>query len=92
MIISEAVKEVLRTTRTTQARLAELMGYKSQGTVGNALKARLSAEMLIQWFDKLGYEIVVQPKTQGKRKDGSIVLESCNVPDGRGKKKTKSDE
>ena len=89
MIISETVKEVLRETRTTQSRLAELMGYKSQGTVGNALKARLSAEMLVQWLDKLGYEVVVQPKTSGKRKEGAIVLEPSGLPDGRGKKRAK---
>lgn len=89
MIISETVKEVLRETRTTQSRLAELMGYKSQGTVGNALKARLSAEMLVQWLDKLGYEVVVQPKTSGKRKEGAIVLEPSGLPDGRGKKRVK---
>ena len=91
MVISETVKEVLRNTKTTQARLAELMGYKSQGTVGNALKARLSAEMLVQWLDKLGYEVVVQPKTQGKRKDGAIVLEPSGIPDGRGKKRVKEE-
>lgn len=87
MFISDAVKEVLRTTKTTQTRLAELMGYRSQGTIGNALNARLSADLLVQWLDKLGYEVVVQPKTQGKRKEGSIVLEPSGLPDGRGKKK-----
>lgn len=91
MLISDTVKEVMKVTRTTQTRLAELMGYKSQGTVGNALKARLSAEMLVQWLDKLGYEVVVQPKTSGKRREGSIVLEPSGLPDGRGKKQKKAE-
>ncbi|MGN1341418.1 MAG: hypothetical protein ACI4WS_14085 [Oscillospiraceae bacterium] len=47
--------------------------------------------MLVKLLDCLDYEVVVQPKTQGKRKDGAIVLEPSGIPDGRGKKRVKEE-
>lgn len=92
MTAATAIKKVMKDTNTTQNRMAEMMGYSSQGTVGNALRNdNFSTNVLLQWFDKLGYEVVVQPKTQGKRKDGAIVLEPSGIPDGRGKKRVKEE-
>ena len=49
----------------------------------------MSCDLLIQMLDCLDYEVVVQPKTSGKRKEGAIVLEPSGLPDGRGKKRVK---
>lgn len=90
MTAATAIKKVMKETNTTQNRMAEMMGYSSQGTVGNALRnGNFSTNVLLQWLDKLGYEVVVQPKTSGKRKEGAIVLEPSGLPDGRGKKRVK---
>lgn len=90
MTAADAVKKIMKDTNTTQTRLAEIMGYNSQGTIGNALRNNnFSTNVLLNWLDKLGYEVVVQPKTQGKRKDGAMVLEPSGLPDGRGKKQKK---
>lgn len=83
---NEVIKTALFATKTTQLRLSEMLGYGNQSCISSRLDSKMSADMLIEWLDKLGYEIVVQPKTQGKRKEGSIVLESSGKPDGRGKK------
>lgn len=92
MTASEAIRTVLADKKVTQVKLAEMMGYNSQGTVGNALRNdNFSANVLLQWLDKLGYEAVIQPKTSGKRKEGSIVLEPSGLPDGRGKKQRKEE-
>lgn len=91
MTTSEAIKTALSDKKVTQSKLAEMMGYASQAAIGNRLNSNISCELLIQMLDKLGYEVVVQPKTQGKRKDGAIVLEPSGIPDGRGKKRVKDD-
>ncbi|MGN0688601.1 MAG: hypothetical protein ACI4KA_10900 [Oscillospiraceae bacterium] len=41
-----------------------------------SLNSKIMANTLLKWFDKLGYEVVVQPKTSGKRREGAIVLEA----------------
>lgn len=93
MTTAEAVRKAMKDTNTTQSRLAEMMGYNSQGTIGNALRNdNFSINVLLQWLDKLGFEAVIQPKTSGKRKEGSIVLEPSGLPDGRGKKQKKEVE
>lgn len=91
MTPSEAIKTALFDKKCTQAKLAEMMGYASQSAVGSRLNTNISCDLLIQMLNCLDYEVVVQPKTQGKRKDGAIVLEPSGIPDGRGKKRAKEE-
>lgn len=91
MTSREAILKALADKKVTQTRLAEKLGYKSQGGIGNLLKGSISSDNLIKVLDELDYEVVVQPKTQGKRKDGAMVLEPSGLPDGRGKKQKKID-
>lgn len=91
MKASEALRTALADKRVTQTKLAEMMGYASSAAIRNRLNSNISCELLIQMLDKLDYEVVVQPKTQGKRKDGAIVLEPSGIPDGRGKKRVKEE-
>ena len=91
MTSREAIRTVLADKKVTQVKLAEMMGYATQAAVNNRLNSNISCDLLIQWLDKLDYEVVVQPKTSGKRKEGSIVLEPSGLPDGRGKKQKKAE-
>ena len=93
MTASEAIRTAMKEANVTQNDLAELMGYNSQGTIGNALRiSNFTTNTFLRWLDCLDYEVVVQPKTSGKRKEGSIVLEPSGLPDGRGKKQKKEVE
>ena len=93
MTASEVIRNAMKEGDVTQNDLAELMGYNSQGTIGNALRSNnFTTNIFLRWLDKLGYEVVVQPKTSGKRREGSIVLEPSGLPDGRGKKQKKEAE
>ncbi len=83
------IKTILSERGINQTILAKMLGYASQKGVNNRLEGKMSADMFAEWLDKLGYEVVVQPKTQGKRKDGAMVLEPSGLPDGRGKKQKK---
>lgn len=84
MTTVEAIRQAMAERRITQTKLAELIGYKSQSGLASRLSnGNILSETLIEILDKLDYEVVVQPKTAGKRKEGAIVLEPSNVDDRR---------
>ena len=87
----DTLNAVMGEKKVTQSRLAELAGLASQGSISNIATKKISCDMLVKLLDCLDYEVVVQPKTQGKRKDGAIVLEPSGIPDGRGKKRVKEE-
>lgn len=94
MDAKEIVKQVLKEKGISQTQLAGLMGYTAPAGVTNRLCASskdISCALFSKMLDSVGYEVVVQPKTQGKRKDGAIVLEPSGIPDGRGKKRVKEE-
>lgn len=91
MTATDAIKNAMADKRITQTKLADIMGYASSAGIRSRLNSNISCDLLIQLLDKLDYEVVVQPKTQGKRKDGAIVLEPSGIPDGRGKKRVKNE-
>lgn len=75
MLIPDALKKVMKETHTTQKRLAEMCGLSSQGSIGDSLNIRIMANTMIKWLDKMGYEVVAQPKSGGKRREGAILIE-----------------
>ena len=86
MKTGEIIRTVMKDKGVTQVALAAMMGFSSQGTVGNMLKREnIDTDVLIGILDKLGYEVVVQPKTQGQRKAGSIVIEASGKESVRSK-------
>lgn len=91
MTATDALKTVMREKKVTQERLSKTAGYSAQSCLASRLKGKISCDLLIQLLEHLDYEVVVQPKTSGKRKDGSIVLEPSGLPDGRGKKQKKAE-
>lgn len=87
MTATDAIKSAMADKRITQTKLADIMGYASSAGIRSRLNSNISCDLLVQLLDKLDYEVVVQPKTSGKRKEGAIVLEPSGLPDGRGKKR-----
>ena len=86
MTAKEAIRQALSDRNTTQTKLAELLGYASSTGVSNKLNSttqELSVDTVIRMLDVLDYEVVVQPKTSGKRKEGSIVLEASSPVSSR---------
>ena len=60
---TEIVKDVMKVTGTTQAKLAEKLGYKSVSAVTGRLNTpRLSVNRFAAMLDALGYEVVVREK------------------------------
>lgn len=89
MTSTDAIKIAMSDKKITQKKLAEIMGYSAQGSLGSRLSSNtISSDLLIEILDILDYEVVIQPKTAGKRKEGAIVLEASNIEDGRRKKKS----
>lgn len=91
MTATDAIKDAMAEKRVTQTKLATMMGYASSAGIRSRLNSNISCDLLVQILDHLDYEVVVQPKTSGKRKEGSIVLEPSGLPDGRGKKQKKAE-
>ena len=91
MTATDAIKDAMAEKRVTQTKLATMMGYASSAGIRSRLNSNISCDLLVQILDQLDYEVVVQPKTSGKRKEGSIVLEPSGLPDGRGKKQKKAE-
>ncbi|MGN0620543.1 MAG: hypothetical protein ACI4I9_01645 [Porcipelethomonas sp.] len=83
MKIGEAIKRVMKDTRTTQVRLIQLINMqagetriKTQSIVSERLKCKnLSVDTVIEMLDAMDYELVIQPKQRGKRKEGQYPIE-----------------
>lgn len=74
MKFSTIIREAMKDTGTTQARLGEILGIK-QNAVSNMLNRTEPSLATFQTaLEAMGYEIVVQKKTQGRRKEGQMVL------------------
>jgi transcriptional regulator with XRE-family HTH domain len=63
MEAGEALKEMLRQTKTTQAELAQKIGLKSQGGISSLVsRNNFNVSTLISIANALGYEVVLQSK------------------------------
>lgn len=73
----EVLEQALAETSTTRKQLAERLGV-SPAAVTNVLtksdRKGISLKGMLNMLDCLGYEVVVQKKTQGRRKEGQMVL------------------
>ena len=73
---NEAIKKIMKDNHFKQEQIAKATGKTSARAVGSLLNTEnLSANSIIEILDVMGYELVMQPKTQGPRKEGSIVIE-----------------
>lgn len=71
----EAIKFVMKEAKINQVQLAKLTGQSSQSVISERLRRdNLSVRTMLEMLDAMGYEMVIQPKSRGKRKEGQIVL------------------
>ncbi|WP_407453551.1 hypothetical protein [Methanobrevibacter sp.] len=78
MIINKAIKEVMKRKGITQSKMAEILGLElGQRVVSNKLSSKnMTTEMILMFLDAMDYELVIKPKTRGKRKEDEILIES----------------
>lgn len=73
---NEAIRKIMKETKFTQSQIAIAIGKPGGNAVGSLLcTENLSANTMVDILNVMGYELVMQPKTQGQRKEGSIVIE-----------------
>lgn len=75
MNVVTAAKKIKEESGLTFMRLAQAMGYKRYNNAAKFFEGTsMTVDSACKLFDALGYEIIVQPKRQGRRADGQIVL------------------
>ena len=61
--VGDAVKDIMKKTKTTQCKLAELTGGKSQPTIAKSINSNnMKVQTLLEMLDIMGYEMILQPK------------------------------
>lgn len=76
---TEAIKMIMIEKKITQKDAAIELGLKSNATLSERINHKnISAKNLTEILDILGYELVIQPKTEGDRPDGQYVLERAD--------------
>lgn len=75
MRASTAIKKIMKQNGWTQAQMAKAVGVKSQKAIGMRLnRPNMTFDLALEMLDKMGYEIVIQPVSAGKRKEGAVVI------------------
>lgn len=75
MQFKDMLDEIIKGKGLTQTTFANMVGT-TQPAIGNAKKRNdVYVSTLIKWCEALGYEVVIQEKKPGRRKEGQIVLE-----------------
>lgn len=89
VMLEKEFKKVLKSRKIGQQRLAERLGYILKKDVGpwkrgagdpRAISSRLTKnalgiKTLYKWLNALDYEIVLQPKVSGVRREGTVVVD-----------------
>ena len=79
MKASTAIKKIMKQNGWTQAQMAKAVGAKSQTVIGMRLnRPNMTFDLALEMLDKMGYEIVIQPVSAGKRKEGAIVIDGVD--------------
>lgn len=82
-----ALAKIMELTGWTQSRMAKELGLGRQSAIANRLaRENISIINAIEMLDKMGYEIVFQPVSGGRRKDGAFVIDGVD-PAKDGEKK-----
>lgn len=82
-----AIKQIIKQSGWSQIRLASVLGLKDPRYISNRLtQDNISINMAQEMIAPLGYEIVFQPISGGRRKDGAFVIDGIDPPkDGEAK-------
>ncbi len=76
MKINKAISKIMKDNGFKQIQMAKAIGKSRPNDVSARLaNDNMSFDKAIEMLDVLGYEVVVQPKTAGQRKEGAIVID-----------------
>ena len=74
MKFNDIIRTAMKDSGMTQQRLGDALGIR-QTAVSNVLRRpEIMLGTLLSFLDAMGYEVIVQKKTQGRRKEGQMVL------------------
>lgn len=80
MIVNDAIRNIMKENGVTQQVMAINTGRKKPNEVGSALNSKnMTCNQVIKMLSTMGYELVIQKRTSGKRPDGQIVLERSDL-------------
>lgn len=80
MKIKEVIRLAMKETKTTQQQLADRIGAKHQSVISERLKMdNLSINTALEMLEALGYEMVVQEKRRGRKREGQITIERSDI-------------
>lgn len=83
MIISEAIKKIMKEQKVTQLTMAESIGKKRANNVAARLSSRnMTFDRAIEMLSVLGYEVTIQPRKAGARPTGQYVIKRSDLEDG----------
>lgn len=76
MRVTTAIQAVRKEKKVTYEQLAKAVGAKSYTNIKNMLaeKSNPTVDSLLPVLEALGYELVIQPKKQGRRAEGQRVI------------------
>lgn len=74
--VNKAIKSIMKDKGVTQEQMGKLLDKSTgQRYVSNTLRSEnMNINIVISFCELLGYEVVLQPKKPGKRKDGEYVV------------------
>lgn len=77
MTVSEIFRDLLAKQEISQTDFAKSMGKPGQWVVDRLRRPDPHLSTVIEMLDHLGYEIALEPKKPGRRKDGIYVIDSA---------------
>ncbi len=75
MIATEAVKRIMEESNVTNAKLASRIGTSNAVIYERLTQKNISIKNLDQMLAAMDYEIVLQPRSSGRKPDGHYVIE-----------------
>lgn len=82
---NEILRTLIRESGLTGDQIAKMLGYPDGRYIGAKLNIKnMTTQAVAEIAEALGYELVLQPKTSGRRKEGQHVIE---IEKGKGESK-----
>jgi len=79
MRINKAIREIMKINNMSLSSMAKAIGKKRPNDVSARLtNPNMTFDKAIEMLDVLGYEVVVQKRTQGKRRSDQFVIDSID--------------
>lgn len=75
MTIAETIKAIMKESKTTQVKLAEMAGLSGSSSVAMALTRDMTTSTVVKFCEAMGYEVVIQKKKPGRRAEGQYVVD-----------------